>query len=53
MIKNKLDFLGVIISVFLSAVLMNWIPFILKEKFYGSIAILVGLFIYFFGEAVF
>jgi len=28
--------------------LINQIPFILKEKFYGSIAILIGLLVYFF-----
>jgi uncharacterized membrane protein YeiH len=34
-------------------VLINQVPFILKEKFYGSVAILVGLFIYFFGSGFF
>ena len=58
-VRHKLDLLGITISSYLTAlgggilrdVLINKIPFILRENFYGSVSIFVSILIFLFGKS--
>jgi uncharacterized membrane protein YeiH len=49
-------FLGFVTAVgggMLRDMLINEIPFVLKEKFYASVSIIISVFLYFFGKGTF
>jgi uncharacterized membrane protein YeiH len=57
-LNDGFNIFGVVLLGFLTAVgggmirdtLINEVPFVLKEKFYGTVSIIVSLFLYFFGK---